>query len=130
MPISKLLASLAAVGSCVSTVSAKQPSARTDFSGRWALNVTETNHLPEGLKAYIMIVSQGTHQFEVGTNVKGKLTPRIPQLPFLSGAKIGFLSALHTWGHNLQHPRVRRAIPTGDNPNRRSRFTPERREPS
>jgi len=75
-----LLAGLAAVGLCVRPVSAKQPSARTDFSGRWVLNTAQTKDVPVGLRDYNMVVSQDALQLEVRTNLKGKLTPRIRQL--------------------------------------------------
>ena len=76
----KLLAGLASVGLCISTISAKQPSARTDFSGHWVLNTAKTKGLPVGLRDYSMVVSQDARQVEVRTNLRAKPTPRMPQL--------------------------------------------------
>lgn len=62
--------------SCSLLVKAKSAPKLVNFSGRWALNTSQTKSLPEGLESYSMVVTQDQQQLKVDTQLKGDLRER------------------------------------------------------
>lgn len=61
-----------------------------DFSGKWALDTSQPKNLPQGLKAYSMVVSQDAKQLKIETSIQGDLRPA-PRLdgPYPGGGPRG-----------------------------------------
>ena len=54
---------------------AKTPADNAQFAGTWALDISQTKNVPDGLESYTMTVVQDSQQVKVDTALSGDLRP-------------------------------------------------------